>query len=110
MTSNVIDSADRFTKKREEAINKTDQERIQEMVDSITEVYEYCTPAVEAAIKLLITGLLEAGYKPSDFSHEDYILMRESMFSMVMRSRDMFHPLQTVAHTFEKLVTDHDNH
>lgn len=110
MSDNVIDSADRFGKKREEAIDKTDQERIREMVDNMQSIYDNCTPAVEAAIELLVAGLLKAGYRPSDFSYEDYMLMRESMFSMVMRSRDLFHPLQTVAHTFEKLVTDHDNH
>lgn len=110
MTDNVIDSADRFTKKREETIDKTEEQKIREMVDEMQAVYDYCTPAVEAAIQLLIAGLLKAGYKPADFSYEDYMMLRESMFSMVMRSRDLFHPLQTVAHTFEKLVTDHDNY
>lgn len=110
MTDNVIDSADRFTKKREETIDKTEEQKIREMVDEMQAVYDYCTPAVEAAIQLLIAGLLKAGYKPADFSYEDYMMLRESMFSMVMRSRELFHPLQTVAHTFEKLVTDHDNH
>jgi len=110
MTDNVIDSADRFTKKREETIDKTEEQKIREMVDEMQAVYDYCTPAVEAAIELLVAGLLKAGYKPADFSYEDYMLLRESMFSMVMRSRGLFHPLQTVAHTFEKLVTDHDNH
>lgn len=108
--TNVIDSADRFAKKREETIDKTEEQKIREMVDEMQAVYDYCTPAVEAAIELLVAGLLKAGYKPSDFSYEDYMLLRESMFSMVMRSRGLFHPLQTVAHTFEKLVTDHDNH
>lgn len=108
--NNVIDSTDRFAKKREEAIDKTDEQKIREIVDNMQEVYEYCAPAVEASIELLVSGLLKAGYKPSDFSYEDYMLMRESMFSMIMRSRDLFHPLQTVAHTFEQLVTDNDNH
>lgn len=110
MSDNVIDSADRFAKKKEDDVTKLDEQKIREMVDNMQSVYDYCTPAVEAAIELLVAGLLKAGYKPADFSYEDYMLMRESMFSMVMRSRDLFHPLQTVAHTFEKLVTDHDNH
>lgn len=114
MTDNVIDSADRFAKKREEyaekLVSESDEKKIREMVDNMQAVYDYCTPAVEAAIELLVAGLLKAGYKPADFSYEDYMLLRESMFSMVMRSRGLFHPLQTVAHTFEKLVTDHDNH
>lgn len=114
MTDNVINSADRFAKKREEdpekVVSKSEEQMIRDMVDNMQAVYDNCTPAVEAAIELLIAGLLKAGYKPSDFSYEDYMLLRESMFSMVMRSRELFHPLQTVAHTFEKLVTDHDNH
>jgi len=108
--SNVIDSTSLFTKKREEReqakveINET--ERIEKMVEGMQAVYDYATPAVESAITHLIQQLQLAGYKAADFTYEDYLLMRESMFSMVMRSRDLFHPLQVISHTFQDMVQD----
>ena len=101
-TNNVIDSAERF--KRSSA-----DQKIREMTEEMTSAYEYCTPAVEAAIELLVTGLIKVGYNQTDFTYEDYVLMRESMFSMIMRSRGLFHPLQVVAHSFDSLVNENDD-
>ena len=111
--NNVIDSSSLFQKKREAheqtKIEETDQDKIQKIADGMMEVYENCTPAVESAITNLVQQLQIAGYKASDFTYEDYILMRETMFSMVMRSRDLFHPLQLVSHTFSDMVKPDDN-
>lgn len=102
MSNNVIQSAARFKKSSEE-------EKIKALVDEMTDVYERCTPAVEASIQLLIGNLVKEGYASSDFTYEDYVLMRESMFSMIMRSRDIFHPLQVVSHSFNNLVYNNDD-
>ena len=111
--NNVIDSSSLFAKKREEhEQNKTDladQEKIQQIADGMTQVYDNALPAVESAIQHLIQQLQLAGYKAADMSYEDYLLMRESMFSMVMRSRDLFHPLQLVSHKFMDIVNPNDN-
>jgi hypothetical protein len=108
--TNVIDSSSLFTKKREEheqaKVELTDQEKVQKIIDSMQEVYDYATPAVESAIENLVQQLQLAGYKAADFTYEDYLLVRESMFSMVMRSRDIFHPLQIISHTFQDMVQD----
>jgi hypothetical protein len=110
---NVIDSSSLFAKKREEheqsKAEPNETEKIQSILDGMTEVYENATPAVESAIQYLVQQLQLAGYKAADFTYEDYLLMRESMFSMVMRSRDLFHPLQVISHSFENMVKPDDN-
>lgn len=99
--NNVIDVSARFKAKQEE--NDTSK-KIADLVDEFANAYGEITDVADLALEAAWVILVNRGIKPLDVDPKDYVLFREAMYSMLLRRKDILHPLQITAEDFYEMV------
>lgn len=94
--NNIVSLAEFRQKKQGPKLKKTKQ--LEEFVESYHEAGPEATDMFNKAMMLFKAY----GFETDDFNKKDILLLREALFSIILRYRDAHHPLHTFVEDFDK--------
>lgn len=96
-TSNNVIDLDAFRKsKSAPRVKKTAQ------LERFIEAYHEAGPEATDMFNKAMMLFKAYGFDTDDFDQKDVLLLREALFSIILRYRDEHHPLQSFAGEFDK--------
>lgn len=93
---NVIDMAEFRRRKEDPSLKKT------KGLDRFIQAYHEAGPETMFMFEEIIGMLDEYGFEPEGFDRRDVLLLREALFSLIIRYRGETHPLHSMAEEFDK--------
>lgn len=97
-TDNIVDLEAFRKKKNAPKVGKQMSERLEHFVEAHHEAGPEATDMYEKALMLFKAY----GFETEDFTHQDLLVLREALFSIILRYRGQDHPLHTFAEEFDK--------
>jgi hypothetical protein len=95
-SNNVIDLLE-FRKRKEQELPKASAE-----LAGFVEAYHEAGPEATDVFTKSIRLLKAYGFDVEDFDDRDVLLLREAIFSIILRYREEHHPLHSFADEFDK--------
>jgi hypothetical protein len=71
-------------------------------LESFVEAYHEAGPEATDMFNKAMMLFKAYGFETNDFDQKDVLLLREALFSIILRYRDAHHPLHTFAEGFDK--------
>lgn len=93
---NVVSMAEFRQKKMEPKIKRTKH------LESFVEGYHEAGPEATDVFNKTMMLLRAYGFETGDFDRRDVMLLREAVFSIILRYREQHHPLHTFVDDFDK--------
>lgn len=97
-SNNIIDFVS-FRKKREE---ENDPDNLLPRLEQFIEAYHEAGPEATDMFNRSLMLFKAYGFDVEEISPKDLLLLRETMFSIILRYREQHHPLHTFAEEFDK--------
>ena len=93
---NVVSMAEFRQKKMEPKLKRTKH------LESFVEGYHEAGPEAMDTFNKTMMLLRAYGFETEDFDRKDVLLLREAIFSIILRYREQHHPLHTFVEDFDK--------
>lgn len=97
-TDNILD-LNAFRKKKNAAKPRRE---MSEMLEQFVEAHHEAGPEATDMYDKALMLFKAYGFETDDFTHQDLLLLRESLFSIIIRYRGGVHPLHSFADEFDK--------
>jgi len=96
-SNNVVDLGT-FRKKRKAKAGI----KMTPLMEGFIEAYHEAGPEATFMFERAMLLFKAYGFETDDFEHKDMVLLREALFSIILRYREQHHPLHTFVEDFDK--------